>query len=224
MELRKLSEAGIVVAGGHTIDDTEPKYGLVVTGIVNPNDMWSNNGARAGDILLLTKPLGTGVITTALKNEILTEEDVAPAVQWMKMLNKDAAIALEGLGIRAATDITGNGFLGHAAEMSKASNVRFVFNADAFPVLDAAWPLAEHAKVPGGTKMNKLYLGSYVTFSNVSVALKWILYDAQTSGGLLISIPRERLSQAKMNLENNKVFFAEIGEVTEGSGIEVVGR
>jgi selenide,water dikinase len=219
----KALEAGIVVAGGHTIDDTEPKYGMVVTGIVKPDNIWSNNGARAGDVLLLTKPLGSGVITTALKNELLTAEEVAPAVKWMKTLNKDAAIALDGFGIKSATDITGNGFLGHAAEMAKASKVKLIIDVNKIPVMDAAWPLAEQAKVPGGTKMNKLYLGSYVSFSNVPIALEWILFDAQTSGGLLVAVPRDNLDRAMENLTNHNVFFAQIGEIMEGTGIEVRG-
>ncbi len=219
----KALEAGIVIAGGHTVDDTEPKYGLVVTGIANPANIWSNNGARAGDILLLTKPLGTGIITTALKSESLTVEEATAAINWMKLLNRDAAHALTDLGVQSATDITGNGLLGHAAEMAKGSNVKMRINANAIPVIDAAWSLAEQAKVPGGTKMNKLYLGDYVTFEGVSPALQWILYDAQTSGGLLFAIPRDKLESAMERLTKNNVFFAQIGEIVEGNGIEVRG-
>ncbi len=217
----KALEAGIVIAGGHTVDDTEPKYGLVVTGLVDPLNMWSNNGARPGDVLLLTKPLGTGMITTALKNELLTAEQAASAVEWMKLLNRNAAEVLNGCSLRAATDITGNGFLGHAAEMAKGSKVKLLVKSSAIPVLDQVWPLAEQGKVPGGTKMNRLYLGDYVHFSGVSSAMEWVLYDAQTSGGLLASVPRDKLDMAKSSLTKDKVFFAEVGEVVNGSGIEV---
>ncbi len=219
----KALEAGIVIAGGHTIDDIEPKYGLVVTGLVNPSNIWSNNGARAGDILVLTKPLGTGVITTALKNGLLTEERVEPAVKWMKTLNRDAAQALSECGIQAATDITGNGFLGHAAEVAKASGVRFEIDGKSIPVIEEAWSLAEQGKVPGGTKMNKLYLGDYVNFVDVSEAMQWILFDAQTSGGLLFAIPPNRYLEAEARLKKHNVFFARVGIVAKGSGIEVRG-
>ncbi|MBK6765957.1 MAG: selenide, water dikinase SelD [bacterium] len=184
--------------------------------------MWSNVGARAGDILLLTKPLGMGILTTALKNELVTAEQLAPAVQWMKTLNKHAQLALSECGIQAATDITGNGLLGHAAEIARASHVQFRIQASALPVIELALPLAEQGKVPGGTKMNKLYLGDYVRIdSNVSSATQWLMYDAQTSGGLLVCVQKENLSRAVANLRTHNVFFAEIGEVTIGAGIEV---
>lgn len=219
----KAVEAGIIVAGGHTIDDTEPKYGMVVTGLVNPNSLWSNVGARVGDVLLLTKPLGMGILTTALKNELVTAEQIGPAVTWMKTLNRDAQLALAESGIRAATDITGNGLLGHAAEVARASNVRFRLKASALPVIDLAVPLAEQGKVPGGTRMNRLYLGDYVMIdSSISTALQWIMYDAQTSGGLLVCVSRDRLEQAVSNLQAKQVFYAVIGEVLYGEGIEVV--
>lgn len=219
----KALEAGIVVAGGHTIDDTEPKYGMVVTGLVDPQNMWSNAGARVGDVLLLTKPLGMGILTTALKNELVTAEEIAPAINWMKTLNKNAQLALHGFNLKATTDITGNGLLGHGAEVARASNVALRFWSHALPIIDVALPLAEQAKVPGGTKMNKLYLGDYVRFApDVPAALQWIMYDAQTSGGLLACVPREKIDQACASLESNNVFYAEIGEVIEGTGIEVL--
>ncbi len=218
----KAAEADIVVAGGHTIDDKEPKYGMVVTGLVDPANMWSNDGSRPGDVLILTKPLGMGILTTALKNELLTAQEIGAAVNWMQTLNKHAQLALRDCGIKAATDITGNGLLGHAAEIAKASNVRFVLHAAAMPVLESALPLAEQGKVPGGTKMNKLYLGSYVEFaSEVSSTMQWIMFDAQTSGGLLVAIPRERYEQAQQSLDTQKIYYAEIGEVVEGTGIVV---
>lgn len=219
----KALEAGIVIAGGHTVDDKEPKYGLVVTGLVDPSSIWSNNGARPGDILVLTKPLGTGMITTALKNERMTTEQAKEAIDWMKLLNRGAADALNGFGVKAVTDITGNGFLGHAAEMARGSRVKMQIRANSIPVLELVWPLAEQGMVPGGTKMNRLYLGDFVQFHGVSSAIEWVLYDAQTSGGLFAAIPRETFDSAKASLSKNNVFFAEIGEVISGSGIEVVG-
>ncbi|MCB9358214.1 MAG: selenide, water dikinase SelD [Calditrichaeota bacterium] len=219
----KAGEAGIVIAGGHTIDDTEPKYGLVVTGLVEPNSLWSNDGARPGDILILTKPLGMGILTTALKNELVSEAEIADAIVWMKTLNRHAQQALQDQGIKSATDITGNGLLGHASEIARASNVAFQIRASSLPVLSRALPFAEQSKVPGGTKMNKLYLGDYVTIANdVSLALQWIMFDAQTSGGLLVSVPRDRMESAADALEEQGVFFAVIGDVLSGTGIEVV--
>jgi len=217
----KALEAGIVIAGGHTVDDTEPKYGLVVTGIVDPNQIWSNDGARAGDVLLLTKPLGTGVVTTALKNEAITAAGAADAVRWMKELNRAAAEALSGHGLKAVTDITGNGLLGHAAEVARASGVKFIIHANKLPVLEAALPLAEQGKVPGGTRSNKLYLGDYVQMKDVPLVLQWICYDAQTSGGLLACVPRGEIVAVMRSLEKAGVFFCEIGEVIPGEGIEV---
>lgn len=219
----KALEAGIIIAGGHTIDDIEPKYGLVVSGIVDPNRIWNNKGARAGDMLVLTKPLGTGIVTTALKNEELTAEDAAEAVKWMKLLNRDIAYTLSYLEIKSATDITGNGFLGHAAEMARGSKVKMRIDAASIPVIDAAWPNARQSKVPGGTKMNRLYLGDYVTFKNVSQDLQWLLFDAQTSGGLLLAIPASVIDEATSMLKAKELFYAVVGEVEAGSGIEVIG-
>lgn len=218
----KAIEAGIVIAGGHTIDDVEPKYGLVVTGLVDPNNFWSNRGAKAGDQLILTKPLGTGIVTTALKNELLTAQECSEAVAVMKQLNRDAANALSGCNLKAVTDITGNGFLGHAAEMARASKVKLLIYSRNVPVLEAAIPLARQGKVPGGTRSNRLYLGDYVSFaSGVAEEFSWILFDAQTSGGLLCSTPASEFDRAMKSLNEARVLAAHVGEVVKGEGIEV---
>lgn len=218
----KAIEAGVSIAGGHTIDDTEPKYGLVVTGIVDPNNYWSNNGAKPGDQLVLTKPLGTGIVTTALKNEMLTAEDCAVIVAVMKQLNRDAAQALSEHNLKAVTDITGNGFLGHAAEMARASKVGMKIDSRSVPVFDAAIPLAKQGKVPGGTRSNKHYLGDYVSFDeDVAEEYRWLLYDAQTSGGLLCAIPASEFDSAIQSLKEANVLAAHVGEVVKGEGIQI---
>ncbi len=219
----KALEAGIVIAGGHTVDDAEPKYGLVVTGIVNPERIWSNDGARPGDVLILTKPLGTGIVTTGLKNGVVSEADAQSAIRWMKLLNRDAAGVLGHFNIKAVTDITGNGLLGHAAEVARASQVKIILHSAKLPVLDTALALAAEGKVPGGTRSNKLYLGDFVSMQDVSTALQWICYDAQTSGGLLAAIPRDLYAGACGALDQAQIFYREIGEVVSGSGIEVLG-
>lgn len=218
----KAIEAGIAIAGGHTIDDTEPKYGLVVTGLVSPDNFWSNRGAKPGDQLVLTKPLGTGIVTTALKNESLTAEDCPDVIAAMKQLNRDAAIALSMFKIKAVTDITGNGFLGHAAEMARASKVGLRIDSQSVPLFQSAIPLAKLGKVPGGTRSNRLYLGDYVSFAEgVAEEYKWLLYDAQTSGGLLCAIPPEDFDVVKKSLKDAEVFAQHVGEVVKGEGIKV---
>jgi selenide,water dikinase len=189
----KALEAGIPIVGGHTVDDAEPKYGMVVTGLVAENRFWANEGARAGDVLILTKPLGTGIITTALKAETLDYADAADAVAAMKTLNAKAAGVLAGFDVHACTDITGNGFLGHASEIVEASRAGMEFRMSSIPYYAAAPRLAETGKFPGGTFSNQRYFGKWVDVEpGVSDILLWLLFDAQTSGGLLACLPAEQ--------------------------------
>jgi selenide,water dikinase len=191
----KVYEAGAIVAGGHTVQDREPKYGLVGVGLADPEHLLTKGAARSGDVLVLTKPLGTGVTTTALKRGHADDEDVAEAVGWMKRLNAAAGkVALEN-GIRAATDVTGFGLLGHLSEMIDASGVGAELFADGIPLLRGARRYAAAGEIPGGTRDNQRYFGSSVEFDEVVPPdVRLALFDAQTSGGLLLAVPADRLT------------------------------
>ncbi len=199
----KVRESGAVIAGGHTITDHEPKYGLAAIGIAHPGRIWTKGGAEPGDVLLLTKPLGTGVVTTALKNEAATETDVASAVASMSLLNRAAAEALRlpGIDVHACTDVTGFGLLGHALEMAEQSQVSMVLRAGAFGWLPGALQYAAAGHIPGGTARNSRHLAGHVVFANdVTEPERLLLYDPQTSGGLLVSISAESLECARREL------------------------
>jgi selenide,water dikinase len=207
----KALEAGIAIAGGHTVDDQEPKYGLVVTGIVEPGKFWANEGAKPGDVLILTKPLGTGIITTSLKNESVTAEEAADAIAGMKTLNKAAATVLARYDVHACTDITGNGFMGHAWEICEASGVGMELRLSAFPFYREAHRLAETGKFPGGTFSNKQYFGGFVDEqAGVDETAVWLLFDAQTSGGLVAALPAEQAEHAVSALRSAGVESAAI--------------
>ncbi|HEX9775653.1 MAG TPA: selenide, water dikinase SelD [Actinomycetota bacterium] len=187
-------EAGAVVAGGHTIDDPEPKYGMAVAGLVHPDRVVTNAGARPGDLLVLTKPLGTGVIATAHKNDAAPPEVLERAVRVMTALNASASAAMIAAGARAATDVTGFGFLGHLGRMLEASGVSASIEADAVPLIDGARELAEQGHIAGGTRRNRGYVEPRVRFGDgVDETSRWLLFDAQTSGGLVIACPPEGL-------------------------------
>jgi selenide,water dikinase len=222
----KVLEAGAVIAGGHTVTDDEPKYGLAVTGLVHPERYFTKGGARPGDVLILTKPLGTGTISTALKRDIADPAHVAAMVESMKRLNRSAAQGAQAVGvIKAATDITGFGLLGHAMEMVKASNQKFVFELNQIPLLEGAAIYAADFVFPGGMSNNKMYFERDVTVADgIPDHRQWLLWDPQTSGGLLLAIPAERvddfLSASGPNGDKPSAWV--IGQVTAGSGIEVL--
>ena len=185
----KASEAGIPIVGGHSIDDKEPKYGLVVTGEVQESEMWKNSGARPGDSLVLTKPLGTGIIATAIKKDIISDDIIKIAVKNMSALNKNAAEGLKGLDIHAVTDITGFGLLGHLAEVCKGSNVSAEIYFSELDFLPSVLKLARSGVIPGGTKRNLEYLTNDIKFdSKFNSTQKYLTCDAQTSGGLLVAL------------------------------------
>jgi selenide,water dikinase len=219
----KCVEAGVVIAGGHTVQDREPKYGLVVIGFIDPQKMLTKGGVLPGDLLVLTKPLGFGVTTTALKQEKAAPEDVAEVVGWMKKLNQAAGILAVEFGLRAATDVTGFGLLGHASEMAAASGVGIRFFMDKIPFVSGALTYAQMRTFPGGAIDNQRYFGPAVHFkTGIPDETQTLLFDPQTSGGLLLAVPRSRqgefLEQArKINLP---VWF--IGEAVAGEGINVV--
>ena len=215
----KAAEAGISIIGGHTVDDTEPKYGLAVTGVVHPDRVVRNSTARPGDVLVLTKALGTGIIATAVKRGLADEAAAREAAELMATLNHGAAEAMMEVGAHACTDITGFGLLGHLHEMAAGSGVDITLRAGAVPTLDAAWPFAGADVVPGGTLNNLAYVEVQVTFDpGVSRVAQLILADAQTSGGLLISLAAERAEALVAALHDRGVATAAlIGEVT-GTG------
>jgi len=219
----KVREAGAVMAGGHTIQDNEPKYGLIAIGFVEPERMITKNGARPGDQLVLSKPLGFGTITTALKRGLANPDDVKEAVGWMKRLNRSASeLALE-FGVRGGTDVTGFSLLGHGVEMANASGAAFRFYTDKIPFTRGAQHYADNFIFPGGSSDNRIYYGPHVYFANgISEASQMLLFDAQTSGGLLLSVPTEKISLLlEQSAQIDQPMWV-IGEVIEGEGIEVV--
>lgn len=215
----KAIEAGISIIGGHTVDDTEPKYGLAVTGIAHPDKVVRNSTARPGDILVLTKPLGVGILSTAAKRGLLDEETKNKIVKIMATLNRQAAEIMMEIGINACTDITGFGLLGHLYEMAVGSGVNVTVKASTVPMLKEATTLAAADVVPGGTLNNLAYIDPHVTFApSLSKATRLVLADAQTSGGLLISVPESRADILIDSLKANGVLEAsKIGLVT-GAG------
>ncbi len=222
-------EAGVAILGGHTVQGPEPMYGLAVTGVVHPERLVGNQGARPGDLLVLTKPLGLGILTTAHKRGILPDEALREAVQVMATLNRAASEAMQAVGVHAATDITGYGLLGHLYEMLLASGRAARVVAADVPVLEAAWPLAAQNVVPGGSQSTFGYLTTEVGAITWDKALTWeqqiVLCDAQTSGGLLIAVPAERAAALLEALEARGVMTrAVIGEIVDGrpGHIEVV--
>ena len=208
-------EAGIPILGGHTIKDTVPKYGLVVTGRVEKENLTLNSTAKAGDVLILTKPLGSGIIATAIKKDKAPKSIMEEAVNVMTKLNHGAAIAMNAVGVNACTDITGYGLLGHLLEMCKGSNVSVTLEFNEIPLIQGVYELAQKGFIPGGTKHNLDYVSSQVNFSkNISQEQQYILTDAQTSGGLLISVAKEKAEDLQKTLtENNTLSSAVVGHV-----------
>jgi selenide,water dikinase len=218
----KVIEAGGVIAGGHTIQDEEPKYGLAVTGLVHPDRIFTKGGARPGDRLVLSKSLGTGTVSTALKRDIAQPDHVAAMIENMKHLNRCAAVAGQVVGVRAATDITGFGLLGHATEMTQAGGVRFRFWMSDIPLLPGATDYAAEWIFPGGSHNNKAHYSHLVRFdANIPEDRQMLLWDAQTSGGLLLALPAERVDEFFAECVDHEQRAWVVGEVLEGQGIEV---
>ncbi len=215
----KASEAKVSIVGGHTVDDAEPKYGLAVTGLIKPGDQVANDGAMPGDALVLTKAIGTGVITTAGKAGVVDEDVLANAVESMSKLNRGASEAMMQIGVNAATDITGFGLLGHMHTMLKASGVSADLRLADVPVLDGVRDLLERGVAPGGTHRNVEALSENIEWAdNIGDLDKLLLCDAQTSGGLLISVPQEKVSVLQEALKANGCLYAEVvGSVREGN-------
>ena len=220
--LSKIEESGARLCGGHSVQDEEPKYGLSVTGFVEAERVVRNVGARAGDVLVLTKPLGFGILTTALKKDLVSEADIEDAVEAATTLNKGGCAALREVGVSAATDITGYGFLGHLSEMLEASALGAVVRRSEVPVWDRAISLAAEGCYPGGLKNNREYLGDKVNADGIGPEDLLPLYDPQTSGGLLVAVPEERAPALVRALQGRDTLAAAVGKVVEHQTIRVI--
>jgi selenide,water dikinase len=220
--IEKAKEAGVVIAGGHTIKDDEPKYGLIALGFVHPEKILRKTGAIAGDVLLLSKPLGTGVITTALKQDKVTKDHLASAVSWMKTLNDRAGEAILIMGAHAATDITGFGLIGHAWEMVQASGQGMRIFYKNLPFMEGAKVYAEKAVFPGGAYDNFEYYQNHVQFNGeLEDWERMLLFDPQTSGGLLAAVDEQRYIKY-LSTQRGHPLFWKIGEVITDRQIQVV--
>jgi len=209
----KVEEAGAVVIGGHSVQDEEPKYGLSVTGIVHPEKVLKNHGCKEGDVLILTKPLGTGIINTAIKGDIASEEAYAEAVEVMSTLNKYAGEIVVNHDITACTDVTGFGIMGHGYEMAEGSNKTLIIYKNKIPYIKAAKEYAEMGLIPEGSYNNRGYLDGKYELNNVEPWLEDILFDPQTSGGLLVSCSFDESEELMRELSKLKLQSSIIGEV-----------
>jgi len=218
----KVAEGGGVVAGGHTLYDKEPKYGLCVMGIVHPQGIFTRGGARPGDVLLLTKALGTGIILTAAREEKIEPEHLEAAVQSMLLLNRHPSHLAREAGAHAVTDVTGFGLLGHAGELAKLSGVALVLRAGAVPVLPGALEYARRGFLTGGAGRNRQALAEAMRVDpDVPAEVEDLLYDPQTSGGLLMAVPEDRASWLESRLKEDGFSCWRVGHVEEGEGITV---
>jgi selenide,water dikinase len=212
----KVKESGAITIGGHSIDDQEPKFGLSVTGIVHPDKVWKNVGARSGDLLVLTKPIGVGILTTGIKRGAVTSKQEQIVTETMAMLNKTAAQILMNYQPHAVTDVTGFGLLGHGSEMARGSGVSFEMNLSQVPILEGAVQLAKDGVVPGGSKSNHKWLNDDVVYEDILPEEQLVLCDAVTSGGLLVSIGEDEARRYVDELQSNGLAQASIiGRVTE---------
>jgi len=214
----KLAEAGVALGGGHSIEDFEPKYGLSVTGIVHPGRMVTNAGARPGDVLVLTKPLGLGIITTGIDRGLVTDGTIARVIAVMSQLNRAASAAMLAVGVHACTDISGFGLLGHLRELAEASGVGARIHAGQVPVLPEAWDLARQGAIPDGSHNNARFLARFVDWApGISAEAQAILCDAQTSGGLLIAAPADKGAALLEQLRQVGITGSVIGGIVPGA-------
>ena len=213
--------SGAMLVGGHTIRDAEPKYGLAVVGMVHPQGVWTKSSAQPGDVVYVTKPLGTGLIMTGYKRGQAGTQQLERAVGWMKTLNKDAADALRPLKVNAVTDVTGFGLFGHAHEMAERSGVRIRLESERFPAIDGALEIARRGIRTSGDPRNRDFAGRHLTLKGVPDTLVVLGYDPQTAGGLLVSVPPERGPVLEAEFATRHLFLRRIGAVEEGSGVYV---
>jgi selenide, water dikinase len=214
----KVKESGAVTVGGHSVDDQEPKFGLSVTGIAHPDSIWKNVGAKPGDVLVLSKPIGVGILTTGIKRNALTPEQEQSVIETMALLNKSAAEALKPFEPHAVTDVTGFGLLGHGSEMAGGSGVSLEISLSKVPVLDGTFELAAQGVVPGGSKANHKWLENDIDYGGISMEEQLVLCDAITSGGLLVALSEEEAGAYVQELQKRGLRYAAIvGRVVEKS-------
>lgn len=212
----KVQEAGCILAGGHTVQDDEPKYGLSVTGIGNPNKIWKNSSSQVGDILVTTKPLGVGIINTAAKGKLADKSHVEEAIKYMSTLNKYGKEAADGLEIHAATDVTGFGLCGHSLEMAEGAGLTIELDSAKLPILDGVKGYADLGLIPKGAYDNKRFVGNKVTIKDsVADYIKDVIFDPQTSGGLLFSVPETEVDSLIKNLHDRGQVGEVVGRVKE---------
>jgi selenide, water dikinase len=221
-----MEQAGGVIAGGHTVTDDEPKYGIAVTGSINPNKILTKTGAKPGDVLFTTKPIGAGVVTTALKNERVDPDDLTAAVTSMMTINREASLAVRSVDVTACTDVTGFGLLGHAYEITEKSGVGLRIAASAIPLLPGALKYVADGQIPGGLNRNRDYFSTHslggVTMSDkIAPDLATLLYNPETSGGLLIAVPANSAARLEAAFASQQLNLWRIGEVVSGAGILV---
>jgi selenide,water dikinase len=217
----RVRAAGGLLAGGHTLRDAEPKYGLAVVGTVRPDAVWTKSGARPGDVLLLTKPLGTGLVVHAAREGRDVGPALAEAVAWMRTLNREAAEALRPFAPHAVTDVTGFGLFGHAHELAERSGVRLRLDAHRLPALAGSLELASAGVRTGGDARNREFAGTHVSPDGVPEDLLALGYDPQTAGGLLVALPADRAATVEAEFARRGLFLSRIGRVEAGSGVSV---
>ena len=222
---RIAQQAGCLLLGGHSIDDKEPKFGLAVIGEAHPDRLFTNAAARPGDVLVLTKPLGTGILTTALKRDAVTETELTQAVTTMTALNDGAMRAAHAVGVQAATDVTGFGLAGHLGNILRSSGVGATISFPSLPLLERARELAERGVVPGGSKRNLADATHVIWDPTLSEAERVLVCDAQTSGGLLLAVAEERVDRLRERLQSEGTLAAAvIGRCTAEAGVLRVSR
>jgi len=215
----KVTEAGAVLAGGHTIRDDEPKYGLAVIGMAHPEGIWRKSTAQAGDALYLTKPLGTGLVLTGVRKRVLREEELQSAAALMTDLNDRAADALRPFEPNAVTDVTGFGLVGHAHEMAQRSGVRIVLEGAALPALPGALTVARRGLRTGGDLRNREFVAGAAALDGLPSELDVLAFDPQTAGGLLVSLPAAKTAVFEAAFSSGGLFLARIGSVEAGTGV-----
>lgn len=211
----KVKEAGAIIVGGHTVNDNEPKYGLSVMGLVHPDKVFQNSNSKAGEVLVITKPIGTGVINTAIKGEIASKEHIDEATKYMATLNKYAAEIGRKYNVSACTDITGFGLAGHVHEMAKGANVSITIESDKVPFINGAVEYAKMAMIPKGTYNNKRHIKNDYVCDAKEGYIEDLLFDPQTSGGLLYSLPKEEAEKMMIELKENNIIANIIGYVED---------